>query len=194
MLVGFIFIPRAVEFRRPSTMSDAAPMAHGDAGLPRRLDRLTIDATTPAKDEGRCVDQKDQDVNPWSVSGEVVNGVALAIDYGKLISQFGTRQVDAALLERFRTVTGREPHKYMRRGVVFSHRDLQAILDRHETGKPFFLYTGRGPSSESMHLGHMVPFEFTKSVDANLRVRMSRSLTVDADGCRMSSTFPSSSC
>ena len=157
-------------------MSESAPIQHGDAGLPRKLDQLAIDPTIHV-DEGKF-DKKDQDVNPWSVSGEVVNGVALAIDYGKLISQFGTRPIDAALLERFQTVTGREPHKYMRRGVVFSHRDLEAILDRHEKGQSFFLYTGRGPSSESMHLGHMIPFEFTKSVDANMYVRMGLPLTI----------------
>jgi hypothetical protein len=50
----------------------------------------------------------------------------------------------------------------MRRGVVFSHRELGKILDRHEKGQPFYLYTGRGPSSDSMHVGHTVPFEFTK--------------------------------
>jgi len=31
-----------------------------------------------------------------------------------------------------------------------------------EGGKPFYLYTGRGPSSEALHLGHMIPFIFTK--------------------------------
>jgi tryptophanyl-tRNA synthetase len=35
-------------------------------------------------------------------------------------------------------------------------------LDRFEKKKPFYLYTGRGPSSGSMHLGHMVPFMFCK--------------------------------
>lgn len=39
--------------------------------------------------------------------------------------------------------------------------DLTAILDRYEQGKPFYLYTGRGPSSDSMHLGHLLPFQFT---------------------------------
>src|ERR1700739_2958958 len=105
---------------------------------------------------------KAQDVNPWSVSGEIVDGVALAIDYEKLISQFGTRHIDVPLLERFERVPGRKPPKFMRRGIVFSHRDLEVILDRYETGKPFFLYTGRGPSSDSMQVGHAVPFEFTK--------------------------------
>ena len=41
-------------------------------------------------------------------------------------------------------------------------RELNLILDRYEQGKPFYLYTGRGPSSGSMHLGHMIPFVFTQ--------------------------------
>ena len=45
---------------------------------------------------------------------------------------------------------------------ALSVRDFNTILDRYEKGKPFFLYTGRGPSSDSMHLGHMIPFVFTK--------------------------------
>ncbi len=144
-------------------MSEQAPLPEGDAGLPRKVDELSLGGSaTPQDGEVSATAKKEQDVNPWSVSGEVVNGVALAIDYDKLISQFGTRRVDTALLERFKRVTGHEPHKYMRRGIVFSHRDLEVILDRHEKGKPFFLYTGRGPSSYSMHLGHMIPFEFTK--------------------------------
>jgi tyrosyl-tRNA synthetase len=42
--------------------------------------------------------------------------------------------------------------------------EFNNILDRYEQGKPFFLYTGRGPSSDSMHLGHLIPFVFTKFV------------------------------
>ena len=104
-----------------------------------------------------------QVVTPWDVQGQVSeDGKQLAIDYDKLIDQFGTRRVDAALLERFERLTGHKPHVFLRRGMFFSHRDLDKILDRYEQGKPFFLYTGRGPSSDSMHLGHMVPFVFTK--------------------------------
>ena len=36
------------------------------------------------------------------------------------------------------------------------------ILDNYESGKPFFLYTGRGPSNSSMHLGHLIPFELSR--------------------------------
>ncbi|KAI9433831.1 hypothetical protein H4582DRAFT_2184933 [Lactarius indigo] len=97
----------------------------------------------------------DQIVTPWDVQGSVSSdGQQLAIDYDKLIDQFGTRRIDAALLERFERLTGHRPHIFLRRGMFFSHRrrftdrDFNTILDRYEKGKPFFLYTGRGPSSD----------------------------------------------
>jgi len=104
-----------------------------------------------------------QKVDPWNVSGEVgADGIAKAIDYTKLVEEFGTKKLLDADLKRFEEVTGHKPHRFMRRGIVFSHRDLNLILDRHEKGEPFFLYTGRGPSSDSMHIGHTIPFDFTK--------------------------------
>lgn len=141
-------------------MAEEAPIPHGDVGLPKLVDSINLNEQPNV--DGKQPVKVDQNVNPWSVSGEIVDGVALAIDYGKLISQFGTKHIDENLLQRFEKVTGQKPHRYMRRGIVFSHRDLEIILDRYETGKPFFLYTGRGPSSDSMHIGHMIPFEFTK--------------------------------
>jgi len=63
---------------------------------------------------------------------------------------------------RFEKVTGKPLHHLLKRGVFFSHRELNCILDLHEQKKPFFLYTGRGPSSDAMHLGHLIPFIFTK--------------------------------
>lgn len=59
-------------------------------------------------------------------------------------------------------------------------RDISRILDRFEQKKPFFLYTGRGASSGSLHLGHLVPFMFTKylqdafDVPLIIQVRMRR--------------------
>lgn len=44
--------------------------------------------------------------------------------------------------------------------LTYATRELTRILDRFEQKKPFYLYTGRGPSSDSMHLGHLVPFIF----------------------------------
>ncbi|TGO37148.1 hypothetical protein BHYA_0104g00040 [Botrytis hyacinthi] len=104
-----------------------------------------------------------QTVDPYNVAGEIgADGIAKAINYLTLIDEFGTKKIEEADLKRFEEVTGHKPHRFMRRGVVFSHRDLHLMLDRHEKGEPFFMYTGRGPSSDSMHIGHTVPFEFTK--------------------------------
>lgn len=107
--------------------------------------------------------KQEQLITPFEVSGGVdEHGKAVAIDYNKLIDKFGSQKIDHAMLERFEKVTGHRPHRLMRRGMVFSHRDLGVILDKYEKGVPFFLYTGRGPSSDSMHVGHTIPFEFTK--------------------------------
>ncbi|ATZ53372.1 Bcwrs1 [Botrytis cinerea B05.10] len=104
-----------------------------------------------------------QTVDPYNVAGEIgADGIAKAINYLTLIDEFGTKKIEEADLKRFEEVTGHKPHRFMRRGIVFSHRDLHLMLDRHERGEPFFMYTGRGPSSDSMHIGHTVPFEFTK--------------------------------
>ena len=43
----------------------------------------------------------------------------------------------------------------------------EKILDLYEAGKKFYLYTGRGPSSDALHLGHLVPFHFTKYLQVN---------------------------
>ncbi|KAI1199958.1 tryptophanyl-tRNA synthetase [Nemania serpens] len=104
-----------------------------------------------------------QTVDPWNVSGEVgEDGKVKAIDYKKLVEEFGTKLIDQEILDRFERVTGHKPHRFLRRQIVFSQRDLEVILDRHEKGEPFFLYTGRGPSSDSMHIGHTQIFDFCK--------------------------------
>ncbi|EKJ77183.1 hypothetical protein ACHAPM_003987 [Fusarium culmorum] len=106
---------------------------------------------------------QDQDINPWSVEGaQGENGEVAAIDYDAICSKWKTSKIDHALLERFEQVTGKKPHRWLRRGLFFSHRDFDKILTKYEHGEPFFLYTGRGPSTGSLHLGHTIPLEFTK--------------------------------
>ena len=39
--------------------------------------------------------------------------------------------------------------------IFFLGRDLNKILDLYEAGEKFYLYTGRGPSSEVLHLGQI---------------------------------------
>ncbi len=68
------------------------------------------------------------------------------------------------MISRIEKLTGRPANHLLRRGIFFSHRDLNVILDNVEKGKPFYLYTGRGPSSSAMHIGHLLPFLFTKYV------------------------------
>jgi len=66
------------------------------------------------------------------------------------------------LKARIHTLTGQKPHRFIRRDIFFCHRDLDQILTRYEQGKLFYLYTGRGPSAEALHLGHAIPFLMTK--------------------------------
>ncbi|KID82762.1 tryptophanyl-tRNA synthetase [Metarhizium guizhouense ARSEF 977] len=89
------------------------------------------------------------------------------------------QRVDQQLLDRFTQLTGRKPHRYLRRGIVFAHRDLHLILDRYESGLPIYLFTGRGPSSDSLHLGHSIPFEFTQWLQETLGAKLILMLTDD---------------
>ncbi|KAL5334500.1 hypothetical protein BJX70DRAFT_391410 [Aspergillus crustosus] len=106
---------------------------------------------------------QEQDINPWSVAGgRDESGNAVSIDYEALSRKWNTSLIDQALLDRFEKITGHKPHRWLRRGLFFSHRDFDRILTKKEKGEPFFLYTGRGPSSGSLHLGHTIPLTFTK--------------------------------
>lgn len=66
------------------------------------------------------------------------------------------------LIDKIGKVTNEKPHRFIRRGMFFCHRDLDICLNGYENMKPFYLYTGRGPSAEALHLGHTIPFIFTQ--------------------------------
>ncbi|ELK01210.1 Tryptophanyl-tRNA synthetase, cytoplasmic [Pteropus alecto] len=113
----------------------------------------------PRGDGGPDATEAGEDfVDPWTVQTSSAKG----IDYDKLIVRFGSSKIDKELINRIERATGQRPHRFLRRGVFFSHRDMNQVLDAYENKKPFYLYTGRGPSSEAMHLGHLIPFIFTK--------------------------------
>lgn len=109
-------------------------------------------------------------ITPWEVTSTT------GINYLKLINEFGCQPIDSTLVHRFEKVTGMKAHPWLRRGIFFSHKDLNLILDAYEKGEEIYLYTGRGPSSESLHLGHMIPFMFTKylqeALDAIVIIQM----------------------
>lgn len=114
-------------------------------------------------------------VNPWEVASSSDKGV----DYDKLIKRFGSSKVDEELIKRIENVTGKPAHHFLKRGVFFSQRDMHQILNLVEQKKPFYLYTGRGPSSEAMHLGHLIPFIFTKWLQEAFDVPLVVQLTDD---------------
>ena len=105
-------------------------------------------------------------VTPWEVKGD--------IDYDKLIKDFGVDRITPELIKQLEKHTG-TLHTFLRRGLFFAHRDMGWILDEYEKGNPFYLYTGRGPSGHT-HLGHLVPWMFTRwlqdKFDAKLLFQM----------------------
>ncbi|KAL0743867.1 hypothetical protein Bca4012_085380 [Brassica carinata] len=120
-------------------------------------------------------ESSEQVVNPWAVSAK--NGGK--IDYDKLIDKFGCQRIEESLINRVQRLTSRQPHVFLRRGVFFAHRDFNMILDSYERGEKFYLYTGRGPSSESLHLGHLIPFMFTKYLQDAFKVPLVIQITDD---------------
>jgi tryptophanyl-tRNA synthetase len=107
-------------------------------------------------------------VTPWKVEGRV--------DYNKLIKEFGTKPITKDLIKRFEKYG--PLHLMLRRGFFFSHRDLDLVFKDYESGKGFFLYNGRGPSGE-MHIGHLVPFLFTKWLQDTFKVNYYVEITDD---------------
>lgn len=142
--------------------------------LKDKLRKLEAGNTNSLGEEDESKVDEDE-VNPWDVQAASNKG----IDYDKLVVKFGSSKIDEALLERFEKVTGHKPHHLLRRGIFFSHRDMNLILNDFEAGKKFFLYTGRGPSSEAMHLGHLIPFMFTKWLQDVFNVPLVIQLTDD---------------
>ncbi|MGC9778800.1 MAG: tryptophan--tRNA ligase [Candidatus Heimdallarchaeota archaeon] len=92
-------------------------------------------------------------VTPWEVSG--------TIDYKKLVKKFGTTLLSEKEISALDKYSEGNLHLLLRRGLFFSHRDFDWILKMLEKGVKFSLYTGRGPSGHT-HLGHLVPWIFTK--------------------------------
>ena len=98
------------------------------------------------------MDKKEFKVTPWEVSGN--------IDYDRLIKDFGVEKINDTILSRIKKHT-KDLHFMLNRKVFFAHRDLNWLLDEYEKGNKFYLYTGRAPSGP-VHLGHLLPWIFTK--------------------------------
>jgi len=109
-------------------------------------------------------------VTPYEVRGRV--------DYNRLRELFGTQELTGELLARLRRLAGGELHPLLERGIYYSHRDLAALLDAFEAGRPFFLYSGRGPSGP-LHTSHLAQFDICRWLQARLHVPMYIQITDD---------------
>lgn len=78
-------------------------------------------------------------LDPWSSSD--------ITDYSKLFEEFGISPFEKVLPEI------PSPHMYMRRKVIFGHRDYEQIAEAMRTGAPFSVMDGFMPSGK-VHLGH----------------------------------------
>ncbi|MDQ3839179.1 MAG: tryptophan--tRNA ligase [Thermoproteota archaeon] len=108
-------------------------------------------------------------VTPWEVEGQ--------IDYGRLVKEFGTQEISSEIFEQFVRITG-QVHPMLRLHYFFSHRDLDVFLHRVENGDKVYLYTGRGPSG-MVHMGHLMPWIFTKYLQDKLGSKLLFQLTDD---------------
>lgn len=108
-------------------------------------------------------------VTPWEVKGD--------IDYSRLVEMFGTQNIDDKIINKFVDHTG-ELHRMLRRGIFYSHRDMDKVFDDIEQGRGFVMYTGRGPSGHT-HLGHLMPWLFTKYLQDKFGVELYFQLTDD---------------
>ena len=78
------------------------------------------------------------DIDPW---GDVELG-----NYSEKMEKFG--------IEPIEEIQDRLPdHRFIRRGIVFGHRDLDVLLDARDEGEDFAMITGIMPSGV-FHFGH----------------------------------------
>ena len=109
-------------------------------------------------------------VTPYEVKGK--------IDYDRLRELFGTQELTPEVLARLHHLAGGELHPLLTRGIYYSHRDLVPLLDGYANGRPFFLYSGRGPSGP-LHTSHLVPFDLCLWLQRRLGVPMYIQITDD---------------
>jgi tryptophanyl-tRNA synthetase len=109
-------------------------------------------------------------VTPYEVRGR--------IDYERLREQFGTQPLTPEILAKLHHIAGGELPPTLARGIYYSHRDLPALLDGYANGKPFFVYSGRGPSGP-LHTSHLLQFQLCQWFQKRLGVPMYIQITDD---------------
>lgn len=111
-------------------------------------------------------------ITPWEVRGDFEDE-----NYSKLIEKFGTQPISQDLINQIKKMTG-EIHPLIKFQYFFSHRDMDWLLNKYENGEEFYLYTGRGPSG-FIHMGHLLPWIFTKYLQEKFNSKLIFQITDD---------------
>ena len=98
-------------------------------------------------------------IDPWSSTTYQ--------DYTRLRDEFGIEEFTEDLWKNLPN-----PHKLIRRGVIFGHRGFQQIRDSIVNKKPWAILTGLMPSGK-MHLGHKMVIDeviYYQSIGADINI------------------------
>ena len=98
-------------------------------------------------------------IDPWSST--------MYQDYSRLRDEFGIEEFTEDLWKNLPN-----PHKLLRRGVVFGHRGFQIIKDSVIKKRPWAILTGLMPSGK-MHLGHKMVIDeviYYQSIGAEIHI------------------------
>ncbi|EMA64951.1 tryptophan--tRNA ligase [Halorubrum kocurii] len=101
---------------------------------------------TPRADGGteRAEPTEDVALDPW--------GSASVGDYADLFEEFGIEAFDEVADDVA------DPHYLMRRGVIFGHREYDAVAEAMANGEPFAALSGFMPTGDP-HIGHKLVFD-----------------------------------
>mgnify|MGYP003289319558 CR=1 FL=1 len=129
----------------------------------------TEDRIEESDENGSVQSKWDFKVTPWEVEG--------LVNYTKLVEDFGTHLITPDIIDKLKQFTG-DIHPLLSLRFFFSHRDLDRIVDEYARGENFYLYTGRGPSGQ-VHMGHLMPWLFTKYLQDSFGSKLLFQITDD---------------
>jgi len=98
-------------------------------------------------------------IDPWSSTTYQ--------DYSRLRDEFGIEEFSDKEIKEMKN-----PHKLLRRGVVFGHRGFDLISEAIKNKKPWAILTGLMPSGK-MHLGHKMVIDqviYYQSIGADINI------------------------
>ncbi|TKX85246.1 tryptophan--tRNA ligase [Halorubrum sp. SS5] len=128
-------------------MDEDTPEGATPGGDGRESDPAPGPSTAPRTDGGtERADEPTEDValDPW--------GSASVGDYADLFEEFGIEAFDEVADEV------PDPHYLMRRGVIFGHREYDAVAEAMANDEPFAALSGFMPTGDP-HIGHKLVFD-----------------------------------